>query len=308
VGAGTDRATQRGNDLKIAVFTKNRTNPAYAAARLGAARVAQRFGAQTVDFVPATPDDPEEQGRLIDQALAQRPDAFVIAPVHPTRVNAALRRIEAARIPVCAFVNPAQAVKCVTFAGSDDYALGAAVAAHLYRHLGGRGTVLVLAGSAESPTGVPRVRAFQDVARGFPGIRLAGPLTAAFQREPARELTARWIEREAPFDAILAANDVMALGALDAVREAGHSAVASGVNAIPEAIAAIRDGAMLATADFDAMTLCALATECAIRHVRGERVPERIELPVQLVERANCSRWDLPFEQRPIRTLEEVTA
>jgi ribose transport system substrate-binding protein len=75
---------------------------------------------------------------------------------------------------------------------------------------------------------------------------------------------------------------------------------------VPEAIAAIKSGAMLATADFDAMNLCALATECAIRHLRGERVPEKVELPVQLVERSNCSRWDLPFEQRPIRSLEEV--
>jgi ribose transport system substrate-binding protein len=293
--------------IRIAVFTKNRTNPAYAAARLGAARVAQRFGAETVDFVPETPDDIAQQIRLIDEALTMRPDAFVLAPVHPSRIDEALRRIEAAGIPLCAFVNPVQAVKCVTFAGSDDYALGGAVAAHLYRHLDGRGTVLVLSGPAESPTSGPRVRGFQDVARSFPGIRLAGPVMAAFHREPAREQTARWIEREAPFDACLAANDVMALGALEAVRAAGRNVVASGVNAIPEAVAAIRDGAMLATADFDAMGLAALATECAIRHLRGERVPERIELPVQVVDRSNYSRWDLPFEERPIRTLEEVS-
>lgn len=291
---------------RLAIFTKNRSNPAYEAARLGADRVAVRFGAQTQHFVPETPDDVAQQIRLIDEALALRPDAFVLAPVHPTRVNDALRRIEAAGIPLCAFVNPVPAVKCVTFAGSDDYALGAAVATHLYRHLGGRGTVLILSGPAESPTSVPRVRAFCDVARAFRGIRLAGPLMAAFHREPAREQTARWIEREGPFDACLGANDMMALGALEAVRAAGGKAVACGVNAIPEAIAAIKEGTMLATADFDAMSLAALATECAIRHLRGERVPAKIELPVQLVERSNCLNWDLPFEQRPIRTLEEV--
>lgn len=294
--------------MKIAVFTKNRTNPAYAAARLGSARTAQRFGAQTIDFVPETPDDVAQQIALIDQALAQRPDAFVIAPVHPSRVDDALRRIEKAGIPVCAFVNPVRAIKCVSFAGSDDYALGSGVATHLYRHLGGKGTVLVLSGPAESPTSAPRVRGFQDAARAFTAIRLTEPLMGGFHRQPAREETARWIARGAPFDAILAANDIMALGALDALREAGgRSVIASGVNAVPEAIAAIKSGAMLATADFDAMNLCALATECAIRHLRGERVPEKVELPVQLVERSNCSRWDLAFEQRPIRTLDEVT-
>lgn len=288
------------------MFTKNRINPAYAAARLGAAKVAKRFGAETLDFVPETPDDVDQQIRLIDQALGQRPDAFVLAPVHPTRVNEALRRIEKAGIPLCAFVNPVRAVKCVSFAGSDDYALGSAVAAHLYRHLGGKGTVLLLSGPAESPTSAPRMKGFRDVARQFAGMRLAGPLMAGFHREPARVQTARWLEREAPFDAILAANDVMALGALDAVRAARRSTVAAGVNAIPEAITEIKAGLMLATADFNAMQMAATATECAIRHLRGERVPETIELPAEVVDRSNCRLWDLPYEQRAIRTLEEI--
>lgn len=294
--------------MRIAVFTKNLTNPAYEAARLGAARAAARFGASTVDFVPAVPDDPAEQSRLIDEALALRPDAFVVAPVHATRVNDALRRIQASGIPLCAFVNPVPVGKCVTAVGSDDYRLGAAVAAHLYRHLGGRGTVLFLSGPVDSATSLPRLRAFQDAARGHPGIRVAGACMAAYDRVRAREEVARWIAHEGPFDACLAANDAMALGALDALHAAGRKAVVSGVNAIPEAVAAIRDGAMLASADFNAMAMAALATECAIRHLRGERVPASIELPVQVVDRSNFSRWDLPFERRPIPTLEEMPA
>jgi ribose transport system substrate-binding protein len=294
--------------MRIAVFTKNRTNPAYEAARLGAARTAARFGAETVDFVPAVPDDPIEQSRLIDEALAQRPDAFVLAPVHPTRVNDALRRIDASGIPLCAFVNPVPVGKCVTFVGSDDYRLGAAVASHQYRNLGARGAVLIVSGPVDSVTSLPRVRAFQDAARGFPGVRIVGTCMGGYDRRRAQEEVARWIAREAPFDACLAANDAMALGALDALREAGRHAEVCGVNAIPEAIAAIREGVMLATADFDAMGMAALATECAIRHLRGERVPASIELPVQVVDRSNFSRWDLPFKQRPIPTLEELPA
>ena len=50
----------------IAVFTKNRVNPAYHAARLGAARTAEAFGATTVDYVPEVPDDIDEQIALLD--------------------------------------------------------------------------------------------------------------------------------------------------------------------------------------------------------------------------------------------------
>ena len=49
----------------IAVFTKNRTNPAYEAARLGADRTAARLGGRTMHYVPEKPDDVEEQIGLI---------------------------------------------------------------------------------------------------------------------------------------------------------------------------------------------------------------------------------------------------
>lgn len=56
---------------------------------------------------------------------------------------------------------------------------------------------------------------------------------------------------------------------------------------------------MIATADFNAMNMGCLATECAIRHLRGERVPKEIIPPVEIVDRSNCSRWDKPYEERP---------
>jgi ribose transport system substrate-binding protein len=72
-----------------------------------------------------------------------------------------------------------------------------------------------------------------------------------------------------------------------------------GVNAIPEAVAAIAAGRMLATADFDAMKMSELATEAAIRHLRGEAVPPEIILPVQVVDAQNCTAWNAPFSARP---------
>ena len=64
----------------------------------------------------------------------------------------------------------------------------------------------------------------------------------------------------------------MALGVLDVLGAvAGHrEMLVVGVNAIPEAIAAIEAGRMLATANFDAMTMSGIATEAAVRHLRGE--------------------------------------
>jgi ribose transport system substrate-binding protein len=100
----------------------------------------------------------------------------------------------------------------------------------------------------------------------------------------------------------------MAVGVVDALRAAGRKSAVAGVNAIPEAIAAIRRGDMLATADFNAMRMAYLATECAVRHLRGEPVPAAIDLPAEIVDRHNCESWDLPYERRPIPTLKETLA
>ena len=110
--------------MKLAVFTKNFSNPAYAAARLGAERAAARLGATVTHHVPSTPDNADQQSALIHQALAQppelRPDAFVLTPVHPTRVNAALAAITAARIPIFGFVNRLQPGVAVSYVGASD--------------------------------------------------------------------------------------------------------------------------------------------------------------------------------------------
>ena len=66
----------------------------------------------------------------------------------------------------------------------------------------------------------------------------------------------------------------MALGVLDALgTNPNPKPLTVGVNAIPEAIEAIASGRMLATANFDAMAMSAIATEAAMRHLRGEAVP-----------------------------------
>ena len=296
----------RGNSL-IAVFTKNRTNPAYTAARLGADRVAARLGARVVHYVPEKPDDVMEQRTLVERAIAERPDAAVFVPVHATAMSDSVRKLNATGIPTVNYLNRLAEGRFVTYVGSDDYRLARDIAAHLLQHIGGKGDIVILEGVPAAVTSQERLRGFRDAVRDSPGIRIAASRAADYQQETARSVTAELLGRLPRVDGILCANDVMALGAIEALKAAGRRIPLVGVNAIPEAIDAIKNGSLLATVDFDAMAISSIATEAAIRHLRGERVPAEIILPVRIVDATNYQAWDKPFEQRQCPAWDDVT-
>jgi ribose transport system substrate-binding protein len=282
----------------IAVFTKNNTNPAYAAARLGADRTAQRLGARARHYFPRKPDDVDEQIALIDQALLQRPDAMVLVAVHPTAINPSIHKINAAGIPVVSYINRFTGGDCVTYVGSEDYPLAVKIATYLCGQLAGRGDVAIVEGPGDSITSRERVRGFHDVLKGFPAVRVVASVCGEYQRDPAQRVFAELLKTIPRIDGVIAANDIMAIGVIEALEAAGRTSRVVGVNAIPEAIIAIKHGKMLATADFNAMKMGCLATEAALRHLRGEALPKEIILPVQIIDRANFADWDRPFELR----------
>ena len=81
----------------------------------------------------------------------------------------------------------------------------------------------------------------------------------------------------------------------------GHSGATAALGLLPaQPRAAIKSGKLLATASFDAMKMACLAAEAAVRYLNGESVPREILLPVEIVDRANCVAWDLPFEARAL--------
>jgi len=292
--------------LTLAVFTKNRTNDAYAAARLGSERTAARLGARVVHYVPQRPDDIEQQIALVGQALTARPDAVLFVPVHDTAMNASVRKLNDAGIPVVNLLNRLTEGRFVTFVGSDDYRIGYDIAACLFRHLGGKGDIVVLEGVPGAVTSRDRVRGFHDALAQWPGIRVAASRAANYQQETARRVVAELLPGLPRLDGILSANDVMSLGAIEALEAAGRSAAIVGVNALPQAITAIKRGKLLATVAFDALTIACIAAEAAIRHLRGQPVPKDIELPVQIVDAANCQPWDRPLEERECPRWEDI--
>jgi len=197
----------------------------------------------------------------------------------------------------------------ITFVGSDDRALARNIGRYLFGKLSRRSTIIVLEGTPASATSRERLLGFQDALAEHPAVNVRVSLRGDYQRGIARDVFLRTRDQWPGVDAVLCANDVMALGVVDALdANPGHGPLVVGVNAIPEAVAAIAAGQMLATADFNAMAMSEIATEAAVRHLRGEAIPAEIMLPVQVVDARNWAAWNAPFEARPSPVWDDVVS
>jgi ribose transport system substrate-binding protein len=256
--------------------------------------------------VPEKPDDIEQQRALIERAIAERPAAAVFVPVHQTAVNDSILKLDAAGIPIISMISPTTVGRRVSFVYSDDRALASAITRHLAKRLNGRGSVIVLRGIPASGTTRARQLGIEEGLADFPGIEVVACVRGDYQQDVACSAVQAVMRKGARFDAVIAANDTMALGALDALRGRDPLPPIVGVNALPDAIDAIKRGWLYATVDFDAMKMACIATEAAIRHLRGELVRPMICLPVQVVDASNLAPWDMPYASRGLPCWDDV--
>jgi ribose transport system substrate-binding protein len=291
--------------LTIAVFTKNLTNPAYEAFRIAADQVARTMGARIVHFVPKQPDNVEEQKAMVEQALKERPDAVVFIPVDDVAMIESVKRLNDASIPIVLVSNPLPG-SFVTYVGADDFEIGYKQARYLFDKLGGEARIVIIEGVAVAPTNRERVRGYQRALAEFPGIEVLGSGTGNYQQPDARRLMEEFLQKYPEIDAVLAANDGMALGALQALQQANRSSVVIGINGILPAVKQIETGALLASVDFNMFKIGCLATRAALRHLRGEPLPEKILLPAEIIDRTNYKAWLIPVDQRSCPEWDEV--
>lgn len=289
----------------LAVFTKNRLNPAYRAARLAADRVAAAAGAKAVHFVPEKPDNVVEQKVLVEEALRLKPDAVVFVPADDVAMLPDLAKFAAAGIPVVVCINRMDG-PCAAFVGSDDVQVGRTAATALFAGLKGIGAVVALDGPDTARTCRDRADGLARALAEHPGIDLVGRECGMNLRVEGREAMERLLARHARIDGVWCANDVMAFGALEALDGARRTAEIVGVNGLAEAIANIESGRMLASVDFSAYKIAWFAAEAAIRHLRGECLPAMISLPAELIDRTNIATWKAPMEDRPVPAWSEI--
>ena len=295
-----------GEGETIAVFTKNQTNPYFETVRRGADSGAAQMDANAVHFVPTRPDSIPEQMSQIEDVIISRPDAVVFTPVDSQAMVPGVEQLNAANIPVVNITDAVLGGDMVSFVGCDERTLATNTARYLFDSIGGAGNVVILEGVGGSVNSNNRVAGFMEALEEYPEVTLLASQPGNFQRLQALQVMENLLQSYSQIDGVLAANDSMALGAVEALDAANRPAPVVGLNGTKEAIDAIKAGTLLASGDCDGFMHGCFGAMAAVRHIRNLPVPEVVDFPITVIDDTNYQGLDLPLEQRVCPAWESV--
>jgi ribose transport system substrate-binding protein len=292
-------------EMTIAVFTKNLTNPAYEAFRIASDQIARTTGAKVVHYVPKQPDNVDEQKAMVDQVIKDRPDAIIFIPVDDVAMIDSVKKLNDAKIPIILVSNPLPG-SFVTYVGADDFEIGYREARYLFDKMGGKGKIVVIEGTPAAPTNRERLRGYKRAFAESPGIEVLDSGVGNYQQPDAKRAMEKLLAEHPQIDAVLSANDSMALGVLEALKAANRTSIVIGINGILPAVKQIETGAILATVDFNMFKIGCTATRAAVRHLRREPLPDKVMLPAEVIDKTNYKAWLVPVDQRTCPEWSEV--
>ena len=236
---------------------------------------------------------PERQVQQVETFVAQKVDAIVLNPCEVEASSPAVQKALAAGIPVVN-VNSETKAAPTAFVGSRDEESARLGMAFIAQRLRGQGGVLMMEGYMGQAAQIKRSEGAREILAKNPGLRLLAAQTAEWDRAKAVTLMENWLQAYgASVQAVFAQNDEMAMGVLLALERAGRKkdVVVVGVDAIDDALLAVRDGRLDATVFQDGRGQGRGAIEAALRLIRKEAVEKESFIPFQLVTKENAENF-----------------
>jgi inositol transport system substrate-binding protein len=252
--------------------------------------------------VPVQFEDAENDiGRQLNQIenfIAQHVDAIIVNPVDTDATPRMTHLVASAGIALV-YVNrmPAdrQLPPRVSFVGSDETQSGTLEMAEVCRLLRGKGDIVVLMGELTNQSARQRTKDLQDViARpACHDIRVLDQQAANWKRTEAADLVTNWLSSGLHPAAVVANDDEMAIGAIQALKQAHllSTTIVAGIDATPDGLAAMKAGALAVTVFQNAPAQGRGAIDTALKLARHEPVPSFVWVPFELVTRDNLARY-----------------
>ena len=237
--------------------------------------------------------DPAKQIAQAENFVTQGVDVIILNPYDKHASAPVVDIGNKAGIPVIdvnSFVENLDQARA--FVGSDDPYSGVLAMQEMAKVLNGKGNIVVIQGPIGHSGQIARDTGFEEVLAKYPDIKIIAKQTANWDRAQALALTENWLSAGLPIDGIVAQNDVMALGALKAVTDAGKNIPVIGIDAIPGALKAVKDGTLAATVFQDALGQGSGAVKAAYDLAAlGKDIPKRIIIPYVLVTKDNVDQY-----------------
>jgi len=245
----------------------------------------------------------ENQIRAVRSFIAQKVDAIVIAPIVESGWEPVLREAKRAGIPVIVTdrtVQVSDEALYACFIGSDFYEEGRMAAEWLAKATEGRGNIVELQGTPGSAPANERRKAFADGIAKFPGLKIIDAQSGDFRRSGGKEVMEALLKKHGrAITIVYAHNDDMALGAIQAIEEAGlkpgKDILLISIDGIKEAIQAVADGTLACTVECNPL-FGPKVYDTIARLLAGETVPKKNFNRDELFDATNA-REKLPTRQ-----------
>ncbi len=285
-------AEARPGKVRVALVMKSLANDFFRTMEDGA-RTHQKEHATQYDLVANGIKDEQDvagQIAIVEQMIARRVDALVIAPANSEALVPVCKKASDAGIVVVNIDNKlddkalaGKGLK-VPFVGPNNRA-GAKLAGDcLAARLKAGDAVAIVEGVPGAFNGIQRKAGFEDAMKAA-GATIVSCQTGRWESAPAQTVVAGMVTQFPDLKAVLCANDNMALGAVAALRSAGKAGqvLVVGYDNIPAVQALMKEGKVLCTVDQHGDRIAVFGIEAALEVLGGKAAPADRETPVDLV-------------------------
>ncbi|AFL50113.1 inositol transport system substrate-binding protein [Sinorhizobium fredii] len=245
-------------------------------------------------------NDVAKQQSQIQNFIAAGVDAIIVNPVD-TDATAAMSKIAAdAGIPLVYVnrepVNIDTLPEKQAFVASNEVESGTLETQEVCKLLGGKGKAVVMMGELSNQAARMRTKDIHDVLAtdACKGIEIVEEQTANWSRTQGADLMTNWLSAGLEFDAVIANNDEMAIGAIQALKAAGRSmdsVVIGGVDATQDALAAMAAGDLDVTVFQNAAGQGQGSVDAALKLAKGEAIEKKVYIPFELVTKDNLDKY-----------------
>src|SRR5262252_4758704 len=269
----------------IGVSLAQDDNPFYIAMLKGIRERAQELSWDVVTV--SANEDKAKQIAGVQDLIARGVKGVLISPIDAVGVNAAYDAAKAANIPIVSVARGSTSPNQTLHVAMDEIQIGRDIAEWTATAIGGEGKVAMLQG----PSGVPTFRNLGDgytqAMTKYPKIQIAfradGPLT----RERGVKQAEDALVANPDLKAIYTANDDVALGAMQAALAAGKSTLVTGMNGVPPALRAVKDGKMAMTIELNPVLWGRLGVDVLATYLKGEKVEPRVFIKHVIIDKTN---------------------